>query len=78
MDLIEWIDLIGKKKVAELLGVTRENIYQWINGQTSPKVMTAHKIVSLSCGVVDWEGIYRPYVQARLQESDKNQLKLKL
>jgi len=67
MDLIEWLELIGSKKAAELLEVTTATLSQWRLGETSPKVMMAHKIVELSHGLVDWEGVYRPYVQRRLK-----------
>jgi len=78
MDLIEWIQLIRVAKAAEILGVTKATLSQWKMAQTSPQVMMAHKVVELSHGLVDWEGVYKPYVKARLAEQNENQLKLNM
>lgn len=76
MNLIEWLEAMGNKKVMALLGVSIETIYQWKRGDTSPKVMTAHKIVSSTGGIVTWESVYAPYVEKRTQK-DPNQIEMK-
>lgn len=76
MDLIEWLEAMGNKKVTALLEVSVETIYQWKRGDTSPKVMMAHKIIELSNGLVDWESVYAPYVRRRVVNKDPNQTKM--
>ena len=75
MDLIEWLEAMGNKKIMELLGVSIETIYQWKRADTSPKVMMAHKIVELSNGLVNWRSVYAPYVRRRT-EKDPNQINM--
>lgn len=76
MDLIEWITLLGPKKVSEILGVSTETVQQWKRCDTSPKIMTAHDIVTKTHGALTWESIYAPYVAARLPENNPDQMKM--
>lgn len=78
MEFEQWINQVGPTKVAALVDVSMDTVYQWRRGETSPKVMTAHKLIELSHGVLSWEIIYTHYVNIRLAESNPNQTKLKL
>lgn len=76
MDLIEWIDQIGPTKISKMLGVSREAINQWKRCETSPKTMIAYEIIQKTHGMLDWDGIYMPFVRKQLAYKDPNQASL--
>ena len=65
MELCVYICKRTDKKVAELLGVPIRTVQSWRRLQRSPNPVQSLKIVEKTKGVVDWEGIYRPYALYR-------------
>ena len=76
MTFIEWTDQVGVAKVAKLCNVSTDAVYQWRRCETSPKVMVAYQLIEASLGVLDWDAIYMPYVNARINHNDPKQTKL--
>lgn len=59
MNIIEWIESKGGiPQAAELLKETPRTVKSWVYGEKLPKPQTACKIVKLTKGVVDYNGIY--------------------
>ncbi|MGL4755347.1 MAG: hypothetical protein ACRCXB_23550 [Aeromonadaceae bacterium] len=59
MNLIEWIDSKGGIDLAAgLLKEQPRTVKSWYYGEKMPKPSTACKIVKLTKGVVDYNGIY--------------------
>ena len=65
MLLREWIQAenINISHLAEKLGKSRSTIYDYINGEFSPKGQVACKIVEISNGKVSFEEIYEPFLR---------------
>lgn len=78
MTLQAWIEQIGVERAAELLGVTTNTVYQWLRFEIAPKPVRAYEMIEKTHGVLTWEGIYHPYVAAKLAQNNPNQLELPL
>lgn len=76
MDFLNYISAMGVENLAEKLETTTPTIYQWKSFQTAPRPMMAYKLIALSGGLLDFNAIYSPYVNAKIQEQNPNQTKL--
>ncbi|SER26150.1 hypothetical protein SAMN04244573_03236 [Azotobacter beijerinckii] len=67
MDLNPWIDSLSKtdplSQAAELLGEKRRTVYSWVRFERAPSFKAAMNIVKVSGGLVDFNGIYYPFVR---------------
>lgn len=63
MTLQEWIDKVGAKKAAGLLGVAQRTIYTYQNHSRKPTLAVARRAVEASHGVVSFEEVYIEYEQ---------------
>jgi len=76
MDFIIYIEKMGVEALAEKLGTTPPSVYQWKTLQTAPRPVMAFKIIQLSGGLLDFNDIYKPYVDSKTQAENPNQSKL--
>lgn len=67
MTFQEYIDNIGIQKLADTLGMTRQNIHNWRELKQSPRPEVAYRIIVMSSGLMNWEKIYQPYVEETLK-----------
>lgn len=78
MVLSDYIKEVGAAKIAELAEVSESAVYQWATGETAPRPLNAHNIISKSNGVITWTEIYFDYLFARDKVKNIKQLELKL
>jgi len=68
VELKEWIASLAptaaSKVAAELLGEKRRTVDSWRRFENPPSFRSALNIVHVSGGLVDFNGIYDPYVRA--------------
>lgn len=68
MELNDWIDSLSPTKAskvaAELLGEKRRTVDSWRRFENPPSFRAALNIIRVSKGLVDFNGIYVPYVRA--------------
>lgn len=76
MTLPQYIEKMGIRKTADLLGVSPQTVLQWKNLETTPRPMTAYNIIEVTKGLLDWEDIYKPYVLNQLGYKNPNQKSL--
>jgi DNA-binding transcriptional regulator YdaS (Cro superfamily) len=74
MQLNNWIEEVGVKKIAHLLDVTPQSVYEWVGLRGAPSSAKAWEIIKLSHGLVTWESIYQPYY-SKVEESNGDQNK---
>lgn len=67
MTFQQFIDGVGVRKLAMMCNVTETAVYKWRNLDGTPRPETAFFIILQSNNILDWEKIYFPYVQKRLQ-----------
>lgn len=72
MELAVYITKNTDAKVAELLSVPIRTVRSWRRLERSPNPMQSLRIVEKTEGVVDWEGIYRPYARYRARLAGNN------
>lgn len=69
MELNDWINSLAPTKAslvaAERLGEKRRTVDSWRRLENPPAFRSALNIVRLSHGLVDFNGIYGPYVRAQ-------------
>lgn len=75
MEFNAWIDRMGKgrpgvRQAALLLGENPRTVYAWYRGERYPGFQSARNIVRVSCGRVDYNGIFRPLARALDGEID--------
>ena len=58
MTLAEWVTLMGEVYVAYETGTPASTVRSWRIEQAKPRPETAKKLIRLSGGQLDWEGIY--------------------
>lgn len=75
MQFHEFIDLVGAKKLSDLLDVSESNVYHWRNYTSSPRPFVAYQLIEFSLGALTWEDIYVPYVKTNYK-LDSNKTKL--
>lgn len=73
MDFITYIDKMGIDKLANRIDVTSASVYQWKHLLTAPRPIIAHKIITISNGLLDFNDIYKPYVLRKLEVENPNQ-----
>ena len=73
MNIVSYIEKMGVRKTAKTLDVSPQTVLQWKNLETTPRPMTAHKIIELTGGILSWEDIYKPYVMNQLTYVDPSQ-----
>ena len=61
LTLQQYIRKITPKRLAKELGVHEQTVYTWLQLRRAPSPVMAWKIIGLSMGLLDWEGIYEPY-----------------
>ena len=76
MQLTQYIDSLGVKKISEIYAVSVSTVSQWRNLESAPTPTMAGEIVEKTQGLVTWEGIYKPVALRRTQ--DENQLEMNL
>jgi len=76
MNFLTYIEKMGVDKLAEKLNTSAPSVYQWKALQTTPRPVMAFKIIQLSGGLLDFNDIYKPYVDSKTQAENPNQLKL--
>lgn len=68
MELNPWIFSLSESDpldvAAERLGENRRTVYSWTRFDRSPSFRAAMNIVEVSNGVVDFNGIYYPFMRA--------------
>jgi hypothetical protein len=76
VDLNSWIDQVSEAKTslrqgmrhvvpaAVLLNENPRTVYSWYRRERSPAFPAAMKIVTISGGAVDYNGIFQPFQQA--------------
>lgn len=68
MELNNWIDSLSpisaSQNAAERLGEKRRTVDSWRRFENPPSFRAALKIVVVSGGLVDFNGIYRPFWRA--------------
>jgi len=68
VDLIAWINSLSDREpltaAASRLGEKRRTVYSWVRFERCPSIRSAINIVRVSDGVVDFNGIYSPFMRA--------------
>ncbi|MGL4507640.1 MAG: hypothetical protein ACRCUF_18110 [Aeromonas sobria] len=76
MDILKWIEKVGgPAKAADLLKETPRTVASWFYGEKLPKPTTACKIVKLTKGEVDYNGVYAPLIAKMAEKEAKALLK---
>lgn len=69
MDLNDWIDSLAptaaSRVAAELLDEKRRTVDSWRRFENPPSPRAALNIVRRSHGLVDFNGVYAPYMRAK-------------
>jgi len=73
MELSVFIQKKTDDVSAKLFGVTKRTASSWRRMERAPSPMQSLKIIERSEGVVDWKGIYQPYVRYRSKELRKRE-----
>jgi hypothetical protein len=67
MTFQEYIDTVGVQKLADTLNMTRQHVHNWRELKNSPRPEVAYRMIAMSGGILNWEKIYQPYVEASLK-----------
>jgi len=67
MTLQEFIDQTGQPIIAEKLKVTTQTVSNWRTYKVAPPPLEAFKLIEFSHGVLSWEKIYDPFIEAYLK-----------
>jgi DNA-binding XRE family transcriptional regulator len=67
MTFQQYIEAIGMQKLAETLGITRQNVHHWHICKQAPRPEMAYRLIALSNGLLSWEKIYQPYIEESLK-----------
>jgi hypothetical protein len=65
--LKDYVNAIGKAKLAEQLGITEEAIYYWTRYINAPRPHVAFRLIQISNGLLTWEKIYQPFVDNNVE-----------
>ena len=76
MNLSEYIERVGVKRIAEKLNVSAVTVYDWKNLVNAPSPENAFVLIEFSNGILDWEAIYKPIAIARIQVKNPGQGRL--
>lgn len=74
MQFSVFIQKHGDDEVAELLGVKKRTVSSWRRLERAPTPEQAQDIIDRTDQVVDWKGIYHPYVVYRKRKAIKKQI----
>ena len=58
--LSEYIQQVGHKKVAKMVGASASTVQAWRYHNRVPRVIQAKKLIDSSHGFLTWESIYGP------------------
>lgn len=72
--LREYIEHKGVNQVAREVGVEGAAVSKWFNLKGTPRPHLAHLLIRMTNGLLSWEGIYQPFVDA----NNEDQLEMKL
>jgi|KBSSwiStaDraftv2_1062776.scaffolds.fasta_scaffold120339_2 hypothetical protein len=72
MTLTEYIRDIGQAKFAQMIGVSKSQVWKYQTYVEVPRPQIARKIKMLTLGLVDYKDIYDPYFDHH--EKDAGQL----
>lgn len=71
MELNAWIDQVGGAVAAAvLLNEKPRTVISWYRFERAPSVLAAGRIVRLTAGAVDYNGIYAPWVAERAKRGE--------
>lgn len=74
MNILDWIsEQGGVAKAAEKLKEETRTVKSWMYGEKLPKPLTAARIVKMTKGLVDYNGIYAPLI-AKMAEREAKAL----
>jgi hypothetical protein len=63
MELAAFIQKHSDEVAAQMFGVKKRTASSWRRFERAPTPSQSLKIIEISDGVVDWEGIYHPYAK---------------
>ena len=63
--LMDYIDIKGAPTVAAELGVSHASVCNWRRGDFAPSAMHAQKLIEQSNGVLSFDTIFTPYIEAQ-------------
>ena len=67
MELKEFIDGVGRTRLAQILNVNRATVHQWTTYRQAPRPATAFHLIMFSQGQLNWESVYRPFAEHDLK-----------
>ncbi|MCX4029567.1 helix-turn-helix transcriptional regulator [Endozoicomonas sp. SM1973] len=73
MQFSVFIQKHGDDEVAAMLGVKKRTVSSWRRMERAPTPEQAYNIIEKTQQVVDWQGIYQPYVTYRKRQKSKKQ-----
>lgn len=59
----EFIEQVGRPRLAAILGVTRSAVHKWTTHEQAPRPATAYHLIMFSQGTLSWEAIYKPFAE---------------
>jgi hypothetical protein len=69
MELCSWIDSVdGCDNAASLLGEKPRTVYSWYRKEKAPRLKSAIKIIAVTKGAVDFNGIYIPLAREQFAQ----------
>jgi hypothetical protein len=72
--LQQYIGHKGVNQVAREVGVEGTAVSRWFNLKAAPRPHLAHLLIQMTNGLLTWEGIYQPFVDA----NNEDQLEMNL
>ncbi|MDE1466050.1 hypothetical protein [Spartinivicinus poritis] len=71
LELSVFIQKYGDDEIAKILQVKKRTVSSWRRLERAPTPIQAYNIIKTFNGIIDWQGIYQPYVNHLIKKELK-------